>query len=78
MDSEIAVRNEIYIYCIYNIYILYIQYMYNICISIPLFMFFSVEGKSKSGVVEFAAVGVLLIGGNQNACWCSQVDHEEY
>ena len=52
--------------------------MYNICISIPLFMFFSVEGKSRSGVFEFAAVGVLLMGGNQNACWCSQVDHKEY
>ena len=58
-----------YIYC--DIYILY---MY---LSIPLSMFFSVEGKSRSGVVKFGVVGVLLIGGNKNACWCSQVDHKE-
>ena len=63
MDREIAVHNEIYIYCIYNIC--------TISVYRPLFMFFSVEGKSRSGVVKFAAVGVLLIGGNQNACWCS-------
>ena len=58
----------------YTVDTIYVQYIY-----IHTFIYvFSAEGKSRSGVVEFGAVGILLIGGNKIACWCSQVDHKEY